>query len=96
MYCSDDINRPGRSWSDARVEAEQKALLAAFLESLEPAVAAAVQAGFAERASPKPARALRRVLDRTWQRLTPSRFPSIQAAVESSVADRSWADMQRS
>jgi hypothetical protein len=95
VYCSEDVNRTERRWSDAHVEAEQKALLAAFLESLEPAVAAAVQARFAERAAPKPARALRRLLDRVWERLTPSRSPSIQAAVESSVADRNWAGVQR-
>jgi hypothetical protein len=97
VYCIEDINRPGRRWSGARVEAEQKRFLASFVESLEPEVIAAVQSRIAARAAPKPARpllrrrSLRGLLHHTWQRLRPSRSPSIQAAVESSVADRNWA-----
>jgi hypothetical protein len=97
VYCTEDIYRPGRRWSDARVEAEQKGLLQAFVDSLEPALVAAVRARIAARAAPMPAqRSLRRVLRSTWQRLTPSNSPSIQAAVKRSVADRNWADVPRS
>lgn len=97
VLCREDTYRPRRRWSNKQVEAEQKRLLAAFFESLEPAVAAAVRARLAARAAARAGPpSLRRLLVRTWQRLTPSRSPSIQAAVESSVADRNWADVQRS
>lgn len=105
VYCNEDIYRPGRRWSDARLAAEQKRILGSFIESLEPAVATAVQARVAARPAPKPVRRslrapvrrlLRRALPGTWRRPTPSRFPSIQTAVESSVADRSWADVPTS
>jgi glycosyltransferase involved in cell wall biosynthesis len=105
VYCREDIYRPGRRWSDARVEAEQKGLLAAFVESLEPAVAAAVKARAAARAAPRPMGLhlirrllprkwrLRRLLPRRWQGRMPVRSPSIHAAVERSIADRNRADM---
>jgi hypothetical protein len=96
----EDVHRPNRLWSDARVEAEQKELLAAYIQSLEPGVVAAIQARIAARAAraaAKPPRpSLRGLLPRRWQRPTPSRAPSIQAAVESLAADRSWAGAQRS
>ena len=100
VYCREDVYRPGRRWSDARVEAEQKGLLAAFVESLEPAVVAAMQAHIASRAalaSAKPPRpSLQHLLPRRWQRVLTSRAPSIQAAVESSTRDRRWAGVHRS
>jgi len=51
-YVIEDVRRPGRRWSDPRVEAEQKAVLGTFLESLEPALAATVEARLAARAAP--------------------------------------------
>ena len=97
VYCREDIYRPGRRWSDPRVEAEQKQILATFLESLEPRVAAAVQARIAARAAPKPPqRSLRGLLQPRQPRLTESRSTSIQAAVESLVAGRDWAGVRRS
>jgi glycosyltransferase involved in cell wall biosynthesis len=97
VYCREDIYRPGRRWSDPRVEAEQKQILATFLESLEPRVAAAVQARIAARAAPKPPqRSLRGLLQPRQPRLTESRSSSIQAAVESLVAGRDWAGVRRS
>ena len=97
VYCSEDIYRRGRRWSDARVEAEQKGLLRAFLESLEPAVVAAVDARIAARAASTQAqRSLLSLLHGMWQRLTPSRSPSMQAAIESSVASRTWANVELS
>lgn len=100
VYCIEDVQRPDRRWSSAQVEAEQKGLLAAYVESLEPAVGAAVQARIAMRAAgaaaepPRPSR--RGLLPRRWQRLTPSHAPSIQAAVESMAADRNWGGAPRS
>jgi hypothetical protein len=89
VLCREDTYRPRRRWSNKQVEAEQKRLLAAFFESLEPAVAAAVRARLAARAAARPGPpSLRDRLHRTWQRLTPSRSTSIQAALESLVADR--------
>jgi hypothetical protein len=105
VYCHEDVYRPGRRWSDPRVEAEQKGLLEAFVESLEPAVVAAFESRVAARAAPKPIGLrslrgllprrwrLRRALPRRWQRGMPVRFPSIQAAVERSIADRYRADV---
>lgn len=99
-YCVEDVHRPGRIWSDKGVEAEQKRLLASFLESLDSAVSSAIQARIAARAAraaPEPRRPpLRRLLPRRWQRPTPLRSPSIQAAVERLAADGSWAGAQRS
>jgi hypothetical protein len=95
-YCREDIHRPGRRWSDPRVEAEQKQILASFLESLQPRVAAAVEARIAARAAPKPPqRSLRGLLQPRQPRLTESRSTSIQAAVESLVAGRDWAGVRR-
>lgn len=103
VYCSEDIDRPDRRWSDAHVEAEQKGLLRAFIESLEPAVVAELETRIAERAAPKPEPApparrhlVSRLLRRSPQPLTPLHSPSLQAAVESSVAGRKLADVQRS
>jgi glycosyltransferase involved in cell wall biosynthesis len=93
VYCSEDIYRLGRNWSDPKVEAEQKGMLQAFLQTLEPAVVAAIDARINARAASKRAqRSLYGLLRDTWQRLTPSRSPSMQAAIESSVAYRTWAD----
>jgi glycosyltransferase involved in cell wall biosynthesis len=92
VYCSEDIYRPGRRWSDPQVEAEQKGLLRAFVESLDPPVAVTVQARIGARPAParRPLyrRLLRRLVPRSWRRLTQSLSPSIQAAVERSVAGR--------
>jgi hypothetical protein len=92
VYCHEDIHRPERRWSDPRVEAEQKGLLRAFIESLEPAVVAMVEARLAARAAPARRPPLRRfvgrLVPRSWRRPAPSRSPSIQAAVEHSVAGR--------
>ena len=106
VYCSEDINRPDRQWSDARIEAEQKRLLSLFIESLDTTVVAAIRLRIAARAAravdaasaaAKQSRpSLRRLLPRRWQRPTTLRFPSIQAAVERSVAGRSGADVQGS
>jgi glycosyltransferase involved in cell wall biosynthesis len=102
VYCHEDVYRPDRRWSDARVEADQKRLLTAFVESLEPAIAAAYEARLAARAEPKPMGLrsvrrllprrwrLRRLLPRRWQRGMPVRFPSIQAAVERSGTEWRW------
>jgi glycosyltransferase involved in cell wall biosynthesis len=91
VYCHEDIHRPQRRWSDPEVEAEQKALLRAFVESLEPAVVATVQARLAARGAAARRPPLRRFRDRlgrrSWRR-SPSLTPSIQAAVERSVASR--------
>ena len=91
VYCHEDIHRPERRWSDPRVEAEQKGLLRAFVESLEPAVVATVHARLAERAAPERIPSLQRFRDRmarlSWRR-SPSLTPSIQAAVERSVGSR--------
>ncbi len=99
-YIVEDVHRPSRAWSDARVEAEQKGLLKAFLASLEPAVAAGVQAHLAARAARLPETPkhlpLRRLLPRRWQRPEPLRASSIQAVVESLAADRNWAGARRS
>jgi glycosyltransferase involved in cell wall biosynthesis len=96
-YCFEDVHRPTRRWSDPRVEAEQKGLLAAYLASLEPALVAAVQARLAARAAAKPPRPpLRHLLPRRWRRPTSVGSPSIQAAVESVAADRTLAGARRS
>ena len=94
VYVIEDVRRPGRRWSDPRVEAEQKGVLRAFLESLEPALAATVEARLTARAAPAPAvpsvrrsarRAVRRLLKplvpRGWRRARPWSAPSIEAAV---------------
>jgi glycosyltransferase involved in cell wall biosynthesis len=91
VYCHEDIHRPERRWSDPEVEADQKALLRAFVESLEPAVVATVQARLAARAAAARRPPLRRFRERlgrrSWRR-SPPLTPSIQAAVERSVAGR--------
>jgi glycosyltransferase involved in cell wall biosynthesis len=97
VYCIEDVERPTRLWSDLRVEAEQKGLLAAYLASLAPPLSAAVQARVAARAAhaaraardaASPGRAyLRRVLARRRQHPTQVPAPSIQAAVESLAAE---------
>jgi hypothetical protein len=107
VHCHEDIYRPGRTWSDVRIETEQKRHLADFVKSLEPAVRAAVEARIAARAAPKPMGLhtlrgllprkwrLRRMLPTRWRRGMPVRFPSIQAAVESAAATRrSWPEAQ--
>jgi len=76
-YCIEDVQRPGRRWSDPRVEVEQKAVLRTFLESLEPALAATVEARLAARAAPMTAPpsvrrsargAVHRLLRPSWRR----------------------------
>lgn len=96
VYCSEDIYRPGRRWSDPQVEAEQKGILQAFVESLDPPVAVTVQARIAARPAPagRPLyrRLLRRLVPRSWRRswrrLTKPLSPSIEAAIARSVAGR--------
>ena len=89
VFCREDIYRPGRRWSDARVEAEQKGLFEEFIESLDPAVVRTVHARTAAHATPKPdRRSLRDLLQGRPPRLTQLRSSSIQAAVESFVAAR--------
>jgi len=86
VYCSEDVHRTGRRWSDSRVEVEQKRLLAAFVDSLDPAVRAAVESRITARATPKPAerslrRSVRRMLPESWGRRTARRYSSIHSAV---------------
>jgi hypothetical protein len=92
VYCSEDIYRPGRWWSDPQVESEQKGLLRAFVESLDPPVAATVQARIAARPAParRPLhrRLLRRLVPRSWRRLLNPLSPSIEVAIERSIAGR--------
>jgi len=92
VYCTEDIDRPERQWSAPRVEEGQKALLQGFVESLEPAVAAAVQSRIAARArrarNPLWRRISRRVVPRP-SRPDPLPFPSIQAAVAHWATGRS-------
>ena len=78
-YVSEDIHRPGRSWSSPQVEADQKGLLAAHIGSLEPAVRAAIRARIERRAASGPgarrsgpAGLARRVLARARRRLFPA------------------------
>lgn len=101
VYCWEDVYRPGRQWSDTRVESEQKGILDAFVNALDTADAAAFRARRDARAAPKPMGLrslrgllprkwrLRRLLPSRWQRGVPVRFSSIQAAVERSAAARS-------
>ena len=96
VYCREDIYRPGRRWSDPRVEAEQKRILATFLESLEPRVGAAVEARIRARAAPKPPkRSLRGFLQPRLPQLTELHSTSIQEAVEGLAAGRDWAGLHR-
>jgi hypothetical protein len=93
VYASEDLHRPERTWSDPRVEAEQKGLLNEFLRSLEPSAIATVQARLAHRSStreratapPAPApglvRRLRHGLATRLARSRPIPAPSIYAAV---------------
>lgn len=92
VYCTEDIYRPNREWSDPGVEAEQKALLRAFVESLEPAVAKEVHERVAARARRNAPRRSPRVpfsrsMRRAWQRLAPSTSaaPVITLEPESTV-----------
>lgn len=71
VYCHEDIYRPGRDWSDPRVEAEQKQLLAAFVASLDTSVAESVRARIAERATPRERGSARRLLQGTRERRAP-------------------------
>ncbi|MDQ2853391.1 MAG: hypothetical protein M3R32_00865, partial [Chloroflexota bacterium] len=89
VYCSEDTYRPGRIWSDPRIEAEQKGLLAAYLGTLDPAVVKAVRARLAERAAGKPPRrSMRELLRPRPMPLTQLRSDSIEAAVEGFVFNR--------
>lgn len=95
VYCNEDIYRPGRRWSSSQVEAEQKGLLRRFMELLDPAVVSAVDARIGRRATSRRTRpSLRRLAHDAWQRLTPVRSPSLQAAVESSVSYRNSAELR--
>jgi len=88
-YCREDIYRSDRRWSDPRVEAEQKGLFEAFVESLGPSVVRAVQARIAARAVPKSdRRSLRDLLQPRPPSLAQLRSPSLQAAIETFVAAR--------
>jgi glycosyl transferase family 2 len=90
VYCIEDTLRPGRQWSDPRVEAQQKGLLSAFLDSLDPGVRSAVNARIAVRARRKPDwRPLRERLRGRRPDLVQADAPSIEAAVERFTAARS-------
>jgi glycosyltransferase involved in cell wall biosynthesis len=87
VYCTEDIYRPGRQWSEARIEAEQKSLLNAFVASLGPEVDAAVRERVAVRAlanqpPPPPRRSLRSRLRRKIERPMPALSNSLLDAIE--------------
>jgi glycosyltransferase involved in cell wall biosynthesis len=87
VYCTEDIFRPGRQWSEARVEAEQKGLLAAFVASLGPEVEGAVRERVAARAladqpPPPPRRSLRSRLRRKMEPPMPAFSASLLDAIE--------------
>lgn len=87
VWCTEDIYRPGRQWSDARVEAEQKALLSAFVGSLGPEVEAAVRERVAARAlanqpPPPPRRSLRSRLRRKMEPPMPKLSDSLLDAIQ--------------
>lgn len=88
-YCIEDINRPGREWTDPDVESQQKDILRAFTAALEPSLAEAVAGRVAARARPQRRpfhrRVLRRLRPSTTQR-GPRSFPSIGAAVAGRTA----------
>ncbi len=90
VYCTEDIYRPGRQWSEARVEAEQKSLLGAFIASLGPAVEAEVRERVAARAlanqpPPPPRRSLRSRL----RRKTESPMPALSSSLLDAIKQRS-------
>jgi glycosyltransferase involved in cell wall biosynthesis len=88
-YCHEDIHRPGRTWTDPAVEADQKALLAAHLEALDLAERDAVRHRLAERAAdPRryPLRGLAGRMARRVRRRQPARAPSIGVAIAQAVA----------
>jgi hypothetical protein len=93
-YCIEDVERPGRRWSDPGVKADQRARLATFVDSLDPAVAGALRARLADRASQRPrgrslprrlAGRVRRLVEGTqpgrWEPPMPAPSPSLEAAV---------------
>lgn len=87
VYCTEDIFRPGRQWSEPRVEAEQKGLLQAFAASLGPEVEAAVRERVAARAlanqpPPPPRRSLRSRLRRKMEPPMPALSNSLLDAIE--------------
>ncbi|RPH37074.1 MAG: glycosyltransferase [Chloroflexi bacterium] len=90
VYCTEDIYRPGRRWSDPEVERSQKGLLRTAVESLEPAVRDELEARLAARPArprrPVHRRVLRRVVPtavRQWRvSRSPTISPSILAAIE--------------
>lgn len=55
-YCFEDIFRAGRTWSDPRVEEEQKRLLQTYIDSLDAASSARLLKRIARRARPAPDR----------------------------------------
>jgi hypothetical protein len=94
-YVWEDVHRPGRRWSDAGVEADQKGLLRAHLDALGPAVAAAVDARVAARAARSSGRRGRRGrralgrlarIGRSPRGPEPTVAPSILVAVQQATA----------
>jgi hypothetical protein len=87
VYCTEDIYRPGRQWSEARVEGEQKSLLQAFIASLGSEVEAAVRERVAARALANqppmpPRRSLRSRLRRKREPPMPALSSSLLDAIE--------------
>jgi hypothetical protein len=99
-YIHEDIHRPDRQWSSPQVEAEQKALLAAFLAA-DPAEAAAVRARLAGRVEaaqgpprrpPAPIRVGRRWAHRVWPPTTArDRLPAAYSSLQAALASRAMA-----
>lgn len=91
-YCIEDVERPGRIWSSAQAETDQKGLLKEYLASLEPAVAAAIRARVIARSARVPATRRRSRLARLTPRRRPPatsrRAPSIEVAIERVAAKR--------
>jgi hypothetical protein len=98
VYCMEDVYRPSRRWSSATVEAQQKGVLDAFIESLDPELADEARARFAARAAPGWRRRLLRRrwirgwLNRSLQQLRPARAGSIEAAVHRVAVGRRWVN----
>jgi len=79
-YAFEDVQRPDRYWSSPRVEAEQKAILAAYLEALEPDAAAAVKSTITIRAARRQPQRTGTVAQRAWQRFAPERVRQMRRA----------------
>jgi len=88
-YCTEDIHRPGRQWTDPQVESQQKDILSAFISDLDPSLADEVASRVAERAGPRRPPLHRRVLRRLRSNATqprPRTYPSLVAAVAGQAA----------